>query len=188
MSIAMQEWPRRHRITVEHFYRMAEAGLFDTDERVELVNGDIIDVPPMSSRHASAAEQLATALVMAVGTRAIVRQQLPLRLADDSEPLLDIAVVMPRTDRYRSSHPGPAEALLVVEISKSTLRYDRNVKVPLYARHGIPEVWIIDLETNQRHAYRSPRDGAYAVGEITPLAWASLVAVPGVDVDLTPLN
>ena len=188
MSIAVQEWPRRHRITVEHFYRMAEAGLFAPDERVELVNGEIIDMPPMGSRHASSLEQLASALGVALGSRAIVRQQLPLRLNEDSEPQPDIAVVASRSDRYRSSHPGPGDALLVVEVSVSTLRYDREVKVPLYARHGVPEVWIVDLKADKIHAYSAPRDGVYTAIETAEFGERSLVAVAGAAVDLAPLR
>lgn len=186
MSTAMQEWPRRHRITVEHFYRMADAGLFDADERVELVNGEIIDMPPMGSRHASALEQLTTALVIAAGARAIVRAQLPLRLGDDSEPQPDIAVAAPRADRYRSSHPTALDALLVVEISDATLRYDRDVKVPMYARHAVPEVWIVDLKANQLHAYTAPREGIYT-HEVSVLGRRALTTLPSVSVDLSAL-
>src|SRR5512134_774981 len=109
MSTAMHEWPRRHRITVEHFYRMGEAGLFGANERVELINGEIIDVPPMGSRHAGSLEQLASALAAAVATRAIVRQQLPLRLGEDSEPQPDIVVATARADHYKASHPTAAD-------------------------------------------------------------------------------
>jgi Uma2 family endonuclease len=188
MSTAMQEWPRRHRITVEHFYRMAGAGLFEPEERVELINGEIIDMPPMGSRHASTVQQLAADLTMALGARAILRQQLPLRLSDDSEPMPDIAVVAARPDRYRTSHPNGAEALLVIEVSESTLRYDRDVRVPMYALHGVPEVWIVDLQANQLRAYRSPRNGAYEVAEVRPFERTALAALPRVTVDLTPLS
>jgi len=186
MSTAMQEWPRRHRITVEHFYRMADAGLFEADERVELINGEIIDMPPMGSRHASALEQLTTALVIAAGARAIVRAQLPLRLGDDSEPQPDITVVAPRADRYRSSHPRAADALLVIEISDATLRYDRDVKVPMYAQYAVPEVWILDLKANQLHVYAAPRDGTYT-HETTVLGPRALATLPDVLVDLSNL-
>lgn len=188
MSSAMQEWPRRHRITVDHYYRMADAGLFAPDERVELINGEIIDMRPMGSRHASALEQLLSDLKAALGAHAFVRPQLPLRLSDDSEPQPDIAVVVPRVDRYRKAHPGPSETLLVVEISQATLRYDREVKVPLYARHGIAEAWVIDLGANRLHAFSSPRDGTYRVAETAALGSRLLVAVPGVTIDLAPLS
>ena len=117
MSIAMQEWPRRHRITVEHYYRMAEAGLFAEDARVELIDGEIIDMPPMGSRHAGRLERFGALLSAAVAGRALVRQQLPIRLSNDSEPQPDVAVVTPRDDHYESSHPIALDVLLLVEVS-----------------------------------------------------------------------
>jgi Uma2 family endonuclease len=188
MSSAMPDWPRRHRISVDHYYRMAEAGLFEQGERVELINGDIIDMPPMGSRHAATLEHLAFMLTAAAGHRAIVRQQLPLRLADDSEPEPDIAVVRPRNDRYRSAHPTAPDVLLLVEISDATLSHDREVKVPLYARCGVPEVWLVDLQSARIHFYRTPVDGRYT--DVTVAAEpgvTSLDSLPGVAIDMTPL-
>jgi Uma2 family endonuclease len=184
----MHEWPRRHRITVEHFYRMGEAGLFGANERVELINGEIIDVPPMGSRHAGSLEQLASALAAAVGTRAIVRQQLPLRLGEDSEPQPDIVVATTRADHYKASHPTAADVLLLVEISDSTLRYDREIKVGLYAHHEVPEVWVVDLQGKQVHCYRSPVRGQYATVATVELGRLSLAGLAGVAVDLAPLG
>jgi Uma2 family endonuclease len=184
----MQEWPRRHRITVDHYYRMAEVGLFQPDERVELINGEIIDMLPMGSGHASKLQRLAAALTVALDGRAILRPQLPLRLSEDSEPMPDIAVVALRPDLYETGHPGAADALLVIELSESTLRYDRDVKVPMYALSGVPEVWIVDLKANQLRVYRHPRDGVYAATEVRGLARMSLAALPGVEIDLSTLS
>jgi Uma2 family endonuclease len=189
MSTVMQEWPRRHRITVEHYYRMAEAGLFAEDERVELINGEIIDVPPMGSRHAGTVAQLADVLSRAVGGRAMVRAQLPVRLSDDSEPEPDIAVVRFRSDYYKSSHPTAADVLLLIEVSDSTLRYDREIKVPLYAQHEIPEIWIVDLPAAEVHFYRSPANGKYAaVSSTAEPGITSIAALPGAAVDLSALR
>jgi Uma2 family endonuclease len=187
MSTAMHEWPRRHRITVEHFYRMGEAGLFDDNARVELVDGEIIDVPPMGSRHAGTLHLVASALSGELAARALVRQRLPLRLSDDSEPLPDIAVVVPRADHYRSSHPTAADTWLVVEVGDSTLRYDREVKASVYARSNVPEFWIVDVQTNRLHIYRSPLNGEYAVAETFEFGRHSMSVVAGIEIDLTPL-
>lgn len=188
MSTAMQEWPRRHRITVEHYYRMAEAGLFAPDERLELINGEIVDMPPMGSRHAATLEHLGAMLSAAVGERAIVRQQLPVRLRDDSEPEPDIAVVKARADRYSSAHSAAADVLLLVEVSDVTLRYDLEVKLPLYARCAIPEVWIIDLTGSRVRFNGSPVDGRYRrVSASTEPALTPLGALSGVAVDLSGL-
>jgi Uma2 family endonuclease len=121
MSTAMQEWPRRHRITVEQFYRMGDVGLFAPDERMELIEGEIIDMAPIGASHAYWVERLGTTLIAVLGSRAIVRAQLPVRLGETSEPQPDIAVVAPRADHYRAAHPTAADALLLVEISHSTL-------------------------------------------------------------------
>jgi Uma2 family endonuclease len=183
----MHELPQRHRITVEHFYRMADVGVFAEDERVELIDGEIIDVPPMGHAHAGVLDYLAKLLIRTVEPRAIVRQQLPLRLGDYSEPLPDIVVARARDDLYMGGHPMSADALLVIEISSTTLRFDRNVKVQLYAHHGVPEVWVLDVSGQQMHRFSSPKDGQYDSTATDPLAiQISLVALQ-CELDLAPL-
>jgi Uma2 family endonuclease len=183
----MQELPRRHRITVEHFYRMAEAGLFAEDERVELIEGEIIDVAPMGSPHAGLLSHLAALIAPLVASRYLVRQQLPLRLGNDSEPLPDIAVVRHRDDYYTSRHPTAADVVLVVEVSSTTLRFDRNVKVQMYARHGIPELWVLDTNATQIHYYRTPADGSYSVAGTVPLTGRIPIEALSITIDLSPL-
>lgn len=188
MSSAMHEWPQRHRITVEHFYRMGDAGLFAEDERVELVDGEIIDMPPIGSRHASVLEELVSSLGASLGSRALVRPQLPLRIGKYSEPLPDITVVVPRADRYRGSHPVPADVVVVIEISQTTLRYDLDVKVPLYARHGVAETWIVDLKNDRLHVFGVQRDGVYTATATTEFGRRALERMPDVAVDLVQLS
>jgi Uma2 family endonuclease len=187
MSILMHELPQRHRITVEHFYRMAEVGVFAEDERVELIEGEIIDVPPMGHHHAGVVDYLAALLTMSVSSSAIVRQQLPLRLGEYSEPLPDIVVAKPRDDRYFRSHPTANCVWLVVEVSSTTVRFDRNVKVPMYARHGVEEVWVVDVVDEHVHRYRSPQDGGYVTVTTEPLSTRLSLHALGCDVDLEPL-
>jgi Uma2 family endonuclease len=182
----MQGWPQRHRISVEHFYRMADAGLFDADERMELVDGEIIDVPPMGSRHATVVQQLTRLLGATLPMEVIVRPQLPLRLGEYSEPLPDIAVARPRSDHYGTSHPTAADVLLLVEVSDSTLRYDREVKSALYARHGVPELWIVDVQARKLLSYRSPVEGRYTSEATLPLGRMP-VAATGAEIDLATL-
>jgi Uma2 family endonuclease len=187
MSQLMHELPRRHRITVEHFYRMAEAGLFAEDERVELIEGEIIDVPPMGHSHAAVVGHLVEILMSSFGARAIVRSQLPLRLGERSEPLPDIVVAKPRKDRYYDAHPTAADVVLVVEVSSTTLRFDRNTKVPMYARHGVAEVWVLDVGGRQLHRYVSPRDDDYSATSTMPLAARVPIDVLAGEIDLNPL-
>ena len=188
MSIAMQEWPRRHRISVAHYYRMAEAGLFEPDERVELIDGEIVDMPPMGARHAGKLSRLVDMVSKAVGARGIVRCQLPLRLGDLSEPQPDIVVARPRADYYENHHPAADEALLAVELGDTTLRFDRDVKAPLYARHGVPELWIVDLRAERLLTFQAPTDGRYTVIEERALGPMHVAELPGVIVDLEPLQ
>jgi Uma2 family endonuclease len=187
MSIAMHEWPRRHRISVQHYYRMAEVGLFAPDERVELIDGEIVDMPPMGTRHAAKLLQLSDILAAAIGDRGMVRAQLPLRLGEDSEPQPDILVVVPRADYYEHQHPTAADTLLAIELSDSTLRFDRDIKAPLYAQHGVPEVWVLDLRANRLIRFRrSAADGELIVTE-GHLGMITLDALPGITVNLEPL-
>lgn len=183
----MHELPQRHRITVEHFYRMAEVGLFGEDERVELVEGEIVDVPPMGHHHAGVVGYLAKLLDTSVSSLAVVRQQLPLRLGEYSEPLPDIVVAKPRDDQYFRAHPTANDVCLVVEVTSTTLRFDRNVKVPMYARHGVQEVWVLDVGDEQLHRYRSPQDGRYTELTTEPLSTRLSLDALGCDVDLAPL-
>src|SRR5262245_27163525 len=119
MSVAMEEFPRRHRITVEEYHRMAEVGLLAPDARVELIDGEIIDMPPMGSRHAAIVRRIQELLTDAVGKRALVQAQLPVRLDNYSEPEPDLAVLARREDYYAAKHPTPADTLLAVEVSES---------------------------------------------------------------------
>ena len=136
----VEHTPPPRPITVDEYYEMARTGALEPDARVELIEGEVVEMPPIGSRHGSAAEYLTYLLVRAVADGARVRCQLPVRLGNLSEPEPDVALVKPRLDRYSRSHPTATDVLLLVEISRSTLRYDIDVKVPLYARHGIPEV------------------------------------------------
>src|SRR5688572_15958278 len=128
MSVAMEEWPSRHRITVDQYHRMAEEGLLAPDARVELIEGEIVDMPPIGSRHAAAVSQLGKILYAAVGDSAIVWCQSSIRLGDLSEPQPDFAVLACREDLYRERHPAAADVLLAIEVSDSTLRYDLQTK------------------------------------------------------------
>ena len=187
MSIAMHEWPRRHRISVEHYYRMAEAGLFGPDERVELIDGEIVDMPPMGTRHAAKLSRLVEILSAAVGDRAIVRVQLPLRLGEASEPQPDVAVVVPRADYYDQRHPGAADTLLAIEVSDTTLRFDSEIKAPLYIRHGVPEACILDLRANRLLRFRLSAADRELVAAESDLGPIGIDALPGITVNLEPL-
>ncbi len=188
MSTVMTSRLPRHRITVEEYYRMAEDGLLKPDGRHELIEGEIIEMPPMGVSHASELSKLMYLFVRSSGNLAQVRVQMPVRLDSYSEPEPDLAVVSAREDFYKARHPIASDVLLLVEVSQSSSGQDRRNKIPLYARHSVPEVWIVDLARQQLQVYRAPREGNYT--EISAAAkpgLAVLSALPDVKVDLSDL-
>ena len=154
--------PSRHLISVDAFHRMGEVGILGPGDRVELIDGEIIDLSPIGVLHAALVARLASWFSQKLGRAAVVWCQNPLRLDDLSEPEPDIAILRPRADFYTTSHPGPADVLLVIEVSDTSLAYDLGTKVPLYARHGIPEVWVIDAATRRTRVFRGLAGGSEA--------------------------
>jgi Uma2 family endonuclease len=155
--------PTRHKLDVVAYHRMADAGIFAEHDRIELIDGELIDMAPIGQGHAGIVSGLTRALVLACGDRAIVWPQNPVRLDRRSEPQPDLAVLRNRADFYtRGEPPGPADTLLLIEVADSSLAFDSTVKLPLYARAGIPEVWIVDVLRLQLHAHRGPGPDGYA--------------------------
>lgn len=153
--------PSRHRFTVDDYYKMAEVGILKPDDRVQLIRGDIIDMPPIGPEHAGEVNRFTRIFVLAFSHRAVVAIQNPVRLERHSEPEPDVALLRPRDDDYRSAHPTPADVLLLVEVAASSLDFDRETKVSLYAEAGIPEYWIVNLVDSVVEVYREPKDGVY---------------------------
>jgi Uma2 family endonuclease len=148
--------PSRHLISVDAFHRMGETGILGPRDRVELIDGEIIDMSPIGVLHAAIVARLASHFSQRLGPIGVVWCQNPLRLDDISEPEPDIAILRPRADFYMTAHPGAADVLLVIEVADTSLAYDLGTKVPLYARHGIPEVWVIDAATRHTRVFRRP--------------------------------
>ncbi len=151
----------RYRFTVEEYGRMGETGVFSPDVRVELIEGEIVDMSPIGDRHAACVGWLNRTLTLLLQHVALVWTQNPVRLNDYSEPEPDILVLRPRDDFYIHGKPRPEDVLLLIEVSDTTLEYDRRVKVPLYARAGIPEVWIFNLKGDLVEVFADPSGGAY---------------------------
>jgi Uma2 family endonuclease len=151
----------RHRLTVTDFHRMGEAGILHEDDRVELIEGELIDMAPIGSRHASKVIQLTALFNALLSGRAIVSPQNPVRLGTYSEPQPDIAILRFRDDYYAAALPQPEDVLLLVEVADTTLQYDRDIKMPLYARHGIPEVWLVDVQHERVEMYLEPGSDGY---------------------------
>ena len=168
--------PSRRLITVDAFHRMGETGILGPADRVELIEGEIIDMSPIGVLHAAIVDALVRFFSRRAGESVFIRCQNPLRLDDLSEPEPDIAILRPRADFYTTSHPGPADVLLVIEVSDTSLAYDLGTKVPLYARHGIPEVWVIDAATRRTRVFRQPAIGREA-GHATSSGYATEISV-----------
>lgn len=157
MSAELQKW----HFNVEQYYRLAEAGVLKPDDRVELIEGEIIRMPAISSFHAASVSRLHYELNPVSRNQFIASIRSPVRLSNSSEPLPDIALLKPRHDFYAERHPEPEDVLLIIEVADTTLLSDRNVKIPLYARFGIPESWLINLPEKVIEVYHDPVDGRY---------------------------
>ena len=154
--------PVPHRtFTVDEYYRMADAGVFGPDERTELLDGEIIVMTPPGERHASMVDRLTMLLARAAGEEFIVRVQNPLRLGTRTEPQPDVTVLRYRDDFYSSGHPGPGDALVVVEVADSSLSLDRGYKLGMYARAGVREFWLVDAKRGAVTVYADPAAGSY---------------------------
>lgn len=145
----------RHRFSVDEYERMIEHGILTENDRVELIRGEIIDKMAIGDPHASCVKRLNRLLGATFGGRSLISIQDPIRLMD-SEPEPDVALLLPQADFYFSGKPRPADVLLLIEVSDSSLEYDRLVKLPMYAEAGISEFWIVNLEDNCLEVYRQP--------------------------------
>ncbi len=170
--------PSVHRFTRDEYYRMAEAGLF-RDERVELLDGEIITMSPKLTSHAFAVNQLMYELVTKLGSTAVVRVQDPIVLNNWSEPEPDIAVCIPVPDRYKRAHPKANQVLLVIEVAGSSLVYDRTRKSRAYAASGIPEYWIVNLSDRRVEILTDPDRKARSYRHQRYVSAGDLLSLPG---------
>jgi Uma2 family endonuclease len=160
MFATAHETARIHRLTVAAYRRMGEVGILGPELRTELVDGEIVEMTPIGATHGGTVKLLSNLLKEAVGTAATLSVQDPVELSEHSELQPDIMLLQPRADYYRSAHPKPEDVLLAIEVADTTLRYDRDVKLPLYAKAGIREAWLVNLSARELSVYR----GASATG------------------------
>jgi len=151
----------RRRFTVKDYHKMALIGILQEDDRVELLEGEVVEMAAIGSRHAACVGRVNQVFSERLRRRAIVRVQDPIRLGEFSEPQPDLALVRPRSDFYASFHPGPQDVLLLVEVADTSEDYDRDVKIPLYAKWGTLEVWLVDLAGDAIEVYRGPTPNGY---------------------------
>lgn len=157
------DWVKRRRLGVSEYHRMAEAGILGPEDRVELIEGELIEMPAMGVPHILRAMKLNRLLSAIIGDRAVLSARVPTRLGRFSEPEPDFALVRPAYLEGATAPPRPEDVFLLIEVSDSTLRYDRTTKAALYARYGIAEYWIVDIQANAVLLHREPRAEGYAV-------------------------
>ncbi len=157
----MTTQPQKRPFTVSEYYRMAETDILTEEDRVELIAGQIVAMSPIGSHHAACVDRLNGLLHRQQGASFIVRVQSPIALDAYSEPEPDVVLLRPRTDFYADAHPTASDVLLAVEVSDTSADYDREVKLPLYAQAGLPEVWLIDLQKSRIEVYARPQGDAY---------------------------
>lgn len=183
-----QQTPTRRLLDVGAYYKMAEAGILTEQDHVELIGGVIFDMLPIGSTHGGTTNRLNRLFArVASDGLTIVSVQGPLRLDAYNEPEPDVMLLKPRDDDYRQRHPSAADVLLLVELSDSSLAYDRGTKLPLYAKFGVPEVWIVDLPGAAIEVHREPVGDAYARKKGLTSGPLAPALVPGATIDVGAL-
>ena len=149
------------KFTIEQYHKMAEVGILNEQDRVELIRGEIIETSPIGLKHAATVNRLNQLFQQRLAQRIIVSIQNPIQLADTSEPQPDVALLKSRPDFYETKIPTPEDICLLVEVSDRSLKCDRDVKIPLYAESKITEVWLIDVNNQSIRVYRQPEENSY---------------------------
>jgi len=180
--------PAKTRISVERYQRMVAAGVLTRDDRIELIDGEMIDMAPIGSKHAAITARLTKIFILAAGDDAILSPGGPVNLGDFSEPQPDLLLLRQRADYYSGKIPEAADVLLIIEVSDTTLRYDQTVKRALYARHGISDYWVVDVEGRLVQVYRDPKESIYTQSLVFAQAdTLSPLHMPGVQVSVRSL-
>jgi Uma2 family endonuclease len=175
----------RHKLTVSDYYRMGDAGILHEDDRIELIEGDLIEMSPIGSFHAGIVGRLTKLLTIAAGDKALIWTQNPLHLGTYSEPQPDVMVLKPRPDDYIDALPEPTDVIVLIEVADSSIDYDHKTKLPLYARNGVKEFWIIDLNAQRLERYTQPHETGYGHCEtLDKTATVSPAGLPDVVIDL----
>ena len=179
---------KKRLFTADEYHRMGETGIFHPEERTELIDGEIVLMTPIGYRHALCVSRVNTLLIQALGNRMVLGPQNPLRLSDWTEPQPDIVVYKPRSDFYAKKRQRPSDVLLLIEVADTSLRHDQKTKLARYAKAGIPEVWIEDLQHNLLYVYRIPSARSYStVLTLSPENTVSPAAFPDISFSVDEL-
>ncbi|HET7087775.1 MAG TPA: Uma2 family endonuclease [Anaerolineae bacterium] len=185
MAVQLQ----RKLFTIDEYQQMIQAGVFHEDDRLELIEGEIAEMSPISPKHAGCVNRLADLFYDRLRRRAIIAVQNPVRVNQRSEPQPDVALLRPRPTYYGNLHPAPEDVLLIVEVSDTSADYDRDVKMPMYAKAGIPEAWLVSLADGWMEVYREPSPVGYkSIRRVLPGETVSPLAFPDVSLDVSEIT
>ncbi len=174
--------------TVEQYHRMIETGIITEGDRVELMRGEIVEMASIGTKHAAGVNRLTRLFYDKFGEQVLVSPQNPVEVDEHSEPQPDIAILRPRDDFYASAHPTPDDVFLLIEVSDSTIRYDRTVKIPLYAEDNIAEAWSVDVNAELVEVYRQPSATGYrSLQTLTRGQLIQLLAFPEVSIAIADI-
>lgn len=171
--------PKRRRLTVDDFAKMCEVGILSADDHVELIDGELVEMPPMGPPHAGIVNHLAKILIRRLGDTADVRVQSSVLLSRYTQPEPDLAVVRPDLDHYLQRHPDPRDILIAIEVADSSLTYDRGEKIPRYAAAGVPEAWLVNVRAQTITVYTEATSTGYRVSRT--LDWTEELVATAVD-------
>ena len=172
-----------HRFTVDEYHRMAQAGVFHEDDRVELIHGQVVEMTHIGPGHSGCVGDLTTLFSRRAGDAALVWVQNPVHLGEHEEPQPDLVLLRPQPGTYRQAHPRPADVLLVIEVADTSVRYDRETKLRLYAEAGIPEAWLVNLPAETIEAATDPGpDGYRTVRRVRRGETLRPIMLPGVEI------
>jgi hypothetical protein len=178
----------KRRFNADEYHRMGEAGVLGPEDRVELIEGEILMMSPIGNRHLASTDRSNRVMVRLAGDDAIVRVQGSIRLSFYTEPQPDLVLLRPRDDFYASRSAGPGDVLLILEIADSSLDYDRVVKARIYAEAGVADYWLVDLPNARLHVLRDPMEGAYrSIRTLSPGESVAPLAFPGAGVEVAAL-
>lgn len=171
--------PQRRRLTVDDFAKMCEVGILSADDHVELIDGDLVEMPPMGPPHAGIVNHLAKILILRLGDNADVRVQSSVLLSRYTQPEPDLAVVRPDLDHYLQRHPDPRDIFIAIEVADSSLTYDREEKMPRYAAAGVPEAWLVNVRAQTITVYSDPTTTDYRASRT--LGWTEELVATAID-------
>ncbi|MGI0479173.1 Uma2 family endonuclease [Geminocystis sp. CENA526] len=151
----------RKKFALEEYHQIIASGVLREDYLIELINGEIFEMSPVGFRHASCVKKINYLFAEKLGSKVIIGVQDPIKLNDNSEPQPDLVLLKPRDDFYANQHPTPENIFLLIEVADSSIDYDRNFKIPIYAENKIKEVWLVDLNQNLLEVYQNPQKNYY---------------------------